>query len=83
MTPEGLHALSPIIAASGAAEQASFLWLRANPRAGSSPHQMTPEGVVETDPWQTMVQDSKVVEAPWVTSKERTWKCADSSGWRS
>ena len=84
MTAEELRSLSPFLAASGTADQASFLWVRAHPRAGSSPHQMTPEGVVETDPWQSLVQDSKaVLEAPWVTNKDRRWKHTDSSGWRS
>ena len=77
-TAQEMMTMSPKPAALGIGAETSFLWIRANPAAGSTPHAMDPWGVVKG------VQEEKIEsKSSWSSSKDNQWKGTSSSGWRS
>ena len=84
-TAEELGRMSPELAALGIAAETSFVWIRANPKAGRTPHAMDPWGVVHVD----VDARKTAADSGWsgyqpVTAKDtKQWRPSGSSGWRS
>ena len=76
-TIDEMVAMSPELGALGLGSGTSFVWNRANPKAGSTPHAMGPWGVVK-DPWEA---GKLAASSGWKDNKEaKPWK---PDAWRS
>ena len=84
-TAEELGHMSPELAALGIAADTSFVWIRANPKAGRAPHAMDPSGVVhgDVDVRKTAADSSWSGYQPVSTKDTKQWKSSGSSGWHS
>jgi hypothetical protein len=88
MTKDESIAMQPLLAGQAiggdTAGVHSFLWIRANPKAGSTPHKMTPDGVVEGENWDAgkcEFKDTKNASSSgWASSKDKKWRNSDA-GW--
>ena len=79
-TAEEMGNLCPEFAALGIAGETSPVWIRANPKAGSTPHAMDPWGAVQED------ADARktAADSGWLAAKDsKQWRVPGSSGWRS
>ena len=78
-TLEEMVAMSPELGALGLESGTSFVWVRANPKAGTTPHAMDPWGIVK-DPWE---EGRAAASSGWRGNKEaKQWK-SDASSWQS
>ena len=70
-----------MFAALGIAEETSFVWIRANPKADSTPHAMDPWGDVQKGPDMRRAPE----DSGWSGTKEaKQWRASGpsgSSGW--